>query len=70
MQIFGCYHSHVKEILTAGANWRKGYLLVQTLMMFLMSSIKVDVKVVPYTFVRRGVPVREDTHPEPYACEA
>ena len=22
-------------------------------------------KVVPYTFVRRGVPVREDTYPEP-----
>ena len=27
------------------------------------------VKVVPYTFVRRGVPVGEDTHPEPSACE-
>ena len=27
------------------------------------------VKVVPYTFVRRGVPVREDTYPEPLACE-
>ena len=25
------------------------------------------VKVVPYTFVRRGVPVREDTYPEPSA---
>ena len=25
--------------------------------------------VVPYTFVRRGVPVREDTYPEPSACE-
>ena len=23
----------------------------------------------PYTFVRRGVPVREDTYPEPLACE-
>ena len=31
--------------------------------------IKVEVKVVPYTFVRRGVPVREDTYPEPSACE-
>ena len=29
---------------------------------------KVKVKVVPYTFVRRGVPVREDTYPEPSAC--
>ena len=27
------------------------------------------VKVVPCTFVRRGVPVREDTYPEPSACE-
>ena len=27
------------------------------------------VKVVPYTFVRRGVPVREDTYPEASACK-
>ena len=27
------------------------------------------VKVFPFTFVRRGVPVREDTYPEPSACE-
>ena len=27
------------------------------------------VKVVPYTSVRRGVPVREDTYPEPSVCE-
>ena len=32
------------------------------------SGAKVK-KVVPYTFVRRGVPVREDTYPEPSACE-
>ena len=25
-------------------------------------------KVVPYTFARRGVPVGEDTYPEPSAC--
>ena len=30
---------------------------------------RVKVKGVPYTFVRRGVPVREDTNPEPLACE-
>ena len=29
----------------------------------------VKVKVVPYTFVCRGVPVREDTYAEPSACE-
>ena len=29
----------------------------------------IKVKVVPYTFVRRGVPVREDTYAEPSACE-
>ena len=29
----------------------------------------MKVKVVPYTFVRREVPVREDTYPEPSACE-
>ena len=27
------------------------------------------VKVVPYIFVHRGVPVREETYPEPSACE-
>ena len=27
------------------------------------------VKVVPYTFVRRGVPIREDIYAEPSACE-
>ena len=27
------------------------------------------VKVVPYAFVRMGVPVREDTNAEPSACE-
>ena len=30
---------------------------------------KVKVKVVPYTFVSRGVPVREDTYPEPSCNE-
>ena len=30
---------------------------------------ELKVKVVPYTFVSRGVPVREDTYPEPSACE-
>ena len=29
----------------------------------------LKVKVVPYTFVRRGVPVGEDTYPEPSAFE-
>ena len=29
----------------------------------------LKVKVVLYTFVRRGVPVREDTYAEPSACE-
>ena len=32
-------------------------------------SLFFFVKVVPYTFVRRGVPVGEDTYPEPTACE-
>ena len=31
--------------------------------------LTLSVQVVPYTFVRRGVPVREDTLPEPSACE-
>jgi len=30
----------------------------------------LKVKVIPYTFVLRGVPVREVTYPEPLACEA
>ena len=30
---------------------------------------QVKVKVVPYTFVRRGVPTREETYPEPSAYE-
>ena len=38
-----------------------------TYYVFLICRKKV--KVVPYTFVRRGVPVREDTYPEPSACE-
>ena len=32
-----------------------------------MHAIKV--KVIPNTFVRRGAPGREDTYPEPSACE-
>ena len=32
-------------------------------------ALVFKVKVVPYTFVRRGVPVREDTYPEPSTCE-
>ena len=31
--------------------------------------LKVRVKVVPYTFVRKGMPVREDAYPEPSICE-
>ena len=34
-----------------------------------LGLINVEVKVVLYTFVRRGVPVREDTYPEPSASE-
>ena len=30
---------------------------------------KIQVKVVPYTLVRKGVPVKEDAFPEPSACE-
>ena len=37
--------------------------------MFALKVLKKKVKVVPYTFVRRGVPVREDTYPGPSACE-
>ena len=33
------------------------------------STGPTNVKVVPYTFVRRGVPVKEDTYPEPSACD-
>ena len=35
----------------------------------LSTAVNSTVKIVPYTFVRRGVPVREDTYPEPSACE-
>ena len=35
----------------------------------MMMHIEIKLKVVPYTFVRRGVPVKEDTYPEPSACE-
>ena len=34
-----------------------------------VNCIKAIKKVVPYTFVRRGVPVRENIYPEPSACE-
>ena len=33
------------------------------------SIVRVKVKVIPHTFVRRGVSVREDTYAEPSACE-
>ena len=33
------------------------------------SRVRHTPEVVPYTFVRRGVPVREDTYPEPTSCE-
>ena len=33
------------------------------------SSVKGKVKAVPYSFLRRGAPVREDTYPKPSACE-
>ena len=29
----------------------------------------IKAKVVPYTFVRRAVPITEGTYPEPSACE-
>ena len=32
-------------------------------------KVKMCVKVIPYTFVRKGVPVRKDTYPEPSAYE-
>ena len=35
----------------------------------LITVFLYKVKVVLYTFVRKGVPVREDTFPEPLACE-
>ena len=38
-------------------------------MRYFSTKIYGKVKVVPYTFVRRGVPVREDTYSEPSACE-
>ena len=33
------------------------------------SATEVKEKVVLYTFVGRGVPVREDNYPEPSTCE-
>ena len=38
-------------------------------LMHKINNTYLKVKVVPYTFVRRGVPVREDTYPELSACE-
>ena len=35
----------------------------------LLANQDLTPMLVPYTFVRRGVPVREDTYPEPSACE-
>ena len=36
---------------------------------FNIKQATYKVKVVPYTFVRKGVPLRENTYPEPSACE-
>ena len=41
-------------------------MLLDPILMYCFEDIK---KVVSYTFVRRGVPVREDTFPEPSAFE-
>ena len=38
-------------------------------LLWLLNKSVSKLKVVPYTFVRRGVPVREDTYHEPSACE-
>ena len=35
-----------------------------------VTTFSLKVQVVPYTFVRRGVLVREDTYAEPSACVA
>ena len=35
----------------------------------MQDGTRIKVKVVPYTFARRGVLVREDTYPEPSTCE-
>ena len=51
-----------------GAVRHRGYLPPS---LYKVSRFRLQrkVKVVPYTFVRRGVPVREDNYAEPSACE-
>ena len=47
----------------------KGLLYSSMLPVVSFCICKKKVKVFPYTFVRRGAPVREDTYPGPSACE-
>ena len=54
-----------KSILLALKGWP-----IEVFSVFLGLRVIVrKVKVVPYTFVRRGVPVREDTYAEPSAYD-
>ena len=46
------------------------FVLINSNIFFRKSLLPLKVKVVPYTFVRRGVPVREDTYTEASAYEA
>ena len=54
--------------------WPKGAQAFEAQRRRLSDFVEIDIfvlkaKVVPYTFVRRGVPVTEDAYPEPSACE-
>ena len=64
----------MKSFVTAlkGSNWYVSsdhHCNQQCLVVHTVGYDVKKVKVVPYTFVRKGVPVREDTYPEPSACE-
>ena len=57
-------HVFIKVLLHSNASVLKEYKGT-----YGVYYIKMKVKALPYTLLRRGVPVREGTYPEPSACE-
>ena len=55
----GCIHSHHTPLAVSSLLLKNG----------ITEQLVKKVKVVPYTFVSRGVAFIEDTYPEPSACE-
>ena len=63
------FHSYQMHLQLHLESLRSKYAFVRQVLQLLFDTLLRQIKVVPYTFVRMGVPVREDTYSEPSACE-